>query len=480
MKSLRNKFFLFSFLSIVAVTATLLLTHLKDISLVKGSPEHNEYCNWNHYLRVEPTYNENGIQEYYVCCEHHESVLDRPTSGTITDMGYPPNSFIDGLKEDDFRLIPSYKKQAEPVQSLIDKLSYHYSTTDGSLIDKAYRDYNAMDDSLKVYVQNIEKLNEIYENYHNNYDILIDTTFNEYQYQIYNSTYDVECSYDEDYGFYSSFSNIYMPTDCWFGLGRNSGESVYNYKEIFFYAYNESLETRAIEIRDKYNFDLYGSPFSLPSKTWVRISIPRDVFITGKLDDLFIGSYLSGMTEQTVEEGFRFTSLYGTIGKVNVNTYIDLENEYDNDNINIVGKDTLINEVDYSAHIISTKYSEFTGQVNFITKNAYSNVTEISFDAKIDGTATGWWGIGHSSTIETASIYTGMKTTGLTTTNNEYKHITLSVSITGPEYIYIILEKNTFVKDLYIDNFVITLIERKISYLIISDIYKIKKGVTYV
>ena len=452
----KSKFLLTGVIATITIVSTLILTHLVDFSIAKGSPEHNDHCNWNHYERVEPTYNNNGIQEYYVCCDHHESVLERPTTGNITDKGMPTQSFIDSLEETDFRLIPSYRKQVEPIQSLIDKISYHYSITDGSLIDKAYREYNAMSDALKSYVQNVDKLNEIHEIYHENYEILIDTTLNEYQCQIYNSTYDLECLYDDEYGYYSEFSNITMQQDCWFGMGRNDGTSIAAYREIFFYAYNNSSNTRTIDIRDKYEFDLYSSHITLPSHQWTKISIPLSVFVTRKLDDMFIGSYISGMTGILVEQGFKYTSLYGVIGRVAHNTYMDLNDDSQiQENVDFTGKDVPMEEIDYAAHIISTSYSEFTGKVNFITANTYSNVTQVSFDAKIDGTATGWWGIGHSSSVETARIYTGMVTTGITTTNNEFQHVTLSVNITGPEYIYIIVEKNTFVKDLFIDNFTI-------------------------
>ena len=373
------------------------LTQFNHISVVKGANTHTASCHWNHYNRVEPTYDTRGIQEYYVCCEHHESSLEAPAVGQINNAGSPSASFIASLDDNDFRVIPSYQEQLEPVQSLIDKIPSHYSVTDGSLIDKAYREYNALSAAMKTYVQNTSKLITAYESYHQDYGILIDTVLNEYTYKIYNATYDLECGYDETYGYYSSFNNLYLTDDCWFGLGKNANTIVYDYNEIYLYVYNESTESRDIEIRDKYDFVLY-SKTHLTSKAWTKVVIPSNAFVTYKLDDLFIGSYLAGKTAVQIQEGFRFTSLYGSLGRTIQSLYIDLKNdEAFNDNVTLHGEGDIISGPNNCIKITPDSYSASAGSVNFITKQAYSNIIRVEFDAKIDGTASGWWGIGHSS-----------------------------------------------------------------------------------
>ena len=442
-----------SILSSIAILTAILFTHSNNIKPTAASNEHTASCHWNHYSRVEPTYLDKGIQEYYVCCEHHESVLDRPSIGNITDMGTPSREFINSLDDDDFRVIPSYQTQLEPVQSLIDKIPTNYCATDGSLIDLAYREYYALSEANRSYIQNANKLLTVYNSYHQDFEILIDSTLNEYQYQIYNTTYDVEYDYDEMYGYYSNFTDIYFTTDCWFGLGRNNQKVVIDYHEVFFYAYNQSSVVKDIQIRDKYDFRLKAQHFTCYPRVWTKINIPLSVFVTGKLDDLFIGVYYEGKTHQTENEGFRYTSLYGMTGRINKYDYINSDDDNQiNNNVDFTGLDVLANEVDYCAHINPNAYSASQGKVNFITRQPYSNITGVEFDAKIDGVATGWWGIGHASSVASAQIYTGMKTTGVTTTNNEFQHFSLSLSVTGPEYIYFIVEVNTFVKDLFIDN----------------------------
>lgn len=452
----KYKISLLSLLSTLSIVGAMIFASSLRFKLVVGSDGHSASCHWNHYQRVEPTYNDKGIQEYYVCCEHHDSVLERPSTGIISEAGTLPQSYINSLDDSDFRVIPSYRTQLAPIQSEIDAIPQYYDITDGSLIDKAYRDYNQLSDAVKIYIQDSQRLLDTYTNYHNNYAILIDATLNQYECQIYNSTYDLSCELDNEYGYYSSFSNITMTDDCWFGMGRNDPQSTLSYREVFFYAYNEYTEIRTIQLRDKYNFILYGS-MTLQPKTWTKVTVPLDVFTTGKLQDLFIGCYMTGMTNTLVEKGFRYASMYGVLGKVTSQTYIDLnDDDFMENNVTTNGENVMLNEADYCALVTSTLYSEFAGKVNMITKNTYSNVTKVSFDAKIDGSATGWWGIGHSSSIETASIYTGMSTTSTSSTENQFKHFDFPLSITGPEYIYVIVEKNTFVKDLYIDNFTIT------------------------
>ena len=169
--------------------------------LAQSSNEHTESCNWNHYSRVEPTYENRGCQEYYVCCKHHESVLDRPLVGSINDVGGQNQTFINSLDDSDFRMIPSYREQVKPIQDEIDLIPELYDATDGSTILKAYRDYQATSDALKAYLNDTDKLLSAYESYNQRYKVLIDVTQNEYECRIYNSDYDLSLGYDETYGY---------------------------------------------------------------------------------------------------------------------------------------------------------------------------------------------------------------------------------------------------------------------------------------
>ena len=447
---------LFAIIFPVLAISILAVVNFNHLSIAKGDLEHNEHCHWNHYLRVEPTYSTRGIQEYYVCCEHHDSSLDAPLEGIISDKGFPSQEFIGSLANDDFRLIPSYQEQLEPIQSEIDKIPAHIGATDGSLIDKAYNDYNALTESMKGYVQNVQKLTDAYTNYHQNFGILIDTVQNEYVYKIFNSTYDLELGYDNSYGYYSSFDNIVMHDDCWFSLGKNADTLIYDYNEVYFYAYNDSNVERDIQIREQYNF-VMSSKVALAPHTWTKVVIPDKVFVTYKLNDLFLGVYINGMLDQTVTDGFKFTSLYGVLGKTINANYINSANEEDfNNNVTMEGDDIKLTENDFAVHVIPDRYGSSLGDINLRTQNTYSNVTNISMDLKIVGTGTGWLGFGHSDNIAQSNIYTNITTISPSTTNNEFRHFSINVNITGPDYIFFVVEVNTFHPELYIDNVVIT------------------------
>ncbi len=418
----------------------------------KGGEVHTNSCEWNHYSRVEPTYEDDGCLEYYVCCTHHESVLDRPTSGTIRDLGGQSHEFIATLQDDDFRLLPSIKKQLKPLQDLIDGVDRYYDATDGSTIDKAYRDYNALSDYLKPYVKDVDKLEAIHAEYHNYYDILIDATLNQYENQVYFADYDFSYDLDVNYGYFVDISNITCRGDCWLSIGRNVSISTFPYESIFFYAYNDSNSTRSIELRDKTSWTQHGGYINLTPRTWTRVDIPSEVFTTGNLSDLCIAKYFSGMTDQLVPEGFKFTSLYGSRYAVEEGNYMYFDSETDAfKNINKVQR-----EPNYVAVITPDNYGSTDGDLNFRTKSTYTGVSMIEFDVMINGTGSGWWGFGHSEDISTADIYTGMLTTGIVTTSNDFRHVTLNVNSNKAEYYYFIVEVNTWHPEIYIDNIAIT------------------------
>ena len=418
----------------------------------KGGEVHTNSCSWNHYSRVEPTYEDDGCLEYYVCCTHHESVLDRPTSGTIHDMGGQDREFINALADDDFRVLPSIKKQLKPVQDLIDEVDRYYDAIDGSTIDKAYRDYNALSDYLKPYVKDVDKLELIHTEYHTYYDILIDATLNQYENQVYYADYDISYDLDANYGYFIDISNITCRADCWLSIGRNVSIATYPYENIFFYAYNDAGSTRSIELRDKTSWTQYGGYINLAPRTWTRVDVPSEVFTTGNLSDLCICAYLSGMTDQLVPDGFRFTSLYGARYGVEEGNYMYFDSITDTfKNIN-KGQ----SETNYVAEIIPDNYGSSTGDINLRTTRTYPNISKVEFDVMIDGTGTGWWGFGHASDITTSSIYTNRVLTALTTTNNEFRHVVLNINSSSEEYLYFVVEVNTWHPEIYLDNIAIT------------------------
>ncbi|MCQ3035616.1 MAG: hypothetical protein MJ248_05340, partial [Bacilli bacterium] len=65
---------------------------------------------WSHYLAVNPTFDTNGSKEYWISCSTHEVRFTAPSDVTIEDKGAPSQAFVDGLADDDARLIKAYSR----------------------------------------------------------------------------------------------------------------------------------------------------------------------------------------------------------------------------------------------------------------------------------------------------------------------------------------------------------------------------------
>lgn len=93
--------------SLVLACSFILIANSSN-TLIKGkaSDEHGANCNWNHYDKVEATYNHHGSEEFYACCTHPGNIsFVKPSEGKITDMGAFKGEFFDSLDSNDSRYI---------------------------------------------------------------------------------------------------------------------------------------------------------------------------------------------------------------------------------------------------------------------------------------------------------------------------------------------------------------------------------------
>lgn len=93
--------------SLVLACSFILIANSSN-ALIKGkaSDEHGANCNWNHYDKVEATYNHHGSEEFYACCTHPGNIsFEKPNEGNITDMGAFKGEFFDSLDSNDSRYI---------------------------------------------------------------------------------------------------------------------------------------------------------------------------------------------------------------------------------------------------------------------------------------------------------------------------------------------------------------------------------------
>lgn len=91
-----------------AFSIALVANSQSNLIIGDASDVHNGNCNWNHYEKVDATYDHHGSKEFYACCSHPGNIsFDRPSEGNIVDMGVFSGDYFDSLSSDDARYIPS-------------------------------------------------------------------------------------------------------------------------------------------------------------------------------------------------------------------------------------------------------------------------------------------------------------------------------------------------------------------------------------
>ena len=67
---MKKRLFVFATASIVSgiIFGSVIQNNIQ-IRTAFASDSHTSSCNWNHYNELLPTNNENGVKEYWICCE---------------------------------------------------------------------------------------------------------------------------------------------------------------------------------------------------------------------------------------------------------------------------------------------------------------------------------------------------------------------------------------------------------------------------
>lgn len=98
----KRPFFLLASAAVLSLACfTLVAANTKGVILTFGK---NTTHNGNHYVSKAATVTESGYQEFWVCCECHESFLTQP-EGTFVDAD--PATMIGGVGEDHIAYIPA-------------------------------------------------------------------------------------------------------------------------------------------------------------------------------------------------------------------------------------------------------------------------------------------------------------------------------------------------------------------------------------
>lgn len=108
----KTKKHLFTFISCVFASGIIIsLATRGNVFTETSASVHGSTCSWNHYKEVTPTYNNPGVREYWICCDHNElgPSYSLPTVGKISEANHPSN-FVNTLTTSDNRYLAPYKE----------------------------------------------------------------------------------------------------------------------------------------------------------------------------------------------------------------------------------------------------------------------------------------------------------------------------------------------------------------------------------
>lgn len=137
--------------SLIAGTA-LLVNKGAAFYTVQAGDAHTPSCIFNHYDKVDATYNKHGSKEFWACCNHPgKHLFTAPEVGTVVDKGPLDGLYFDELVLGDDRYIPSLY---EDMDVLYDTKAQYYVPNNYGIADfkhnegqkdDVYGDYVRMD-----------------------------------------------------------------------------------------------------------------------------------------------------------------------------------------------------------------------------------------------------------------------------------------------------------------------------------------------
>ena len=251
--------------SLIAGTA-LLVNKGAAFYTVEAGDAHTPSCIFNHYDKVDATYNKHGSKEFWACCNHPgKHLFAAPEVGTVVDKGPLDGLYFDELVLGDDRYIPSL-----------------------------YEDMDVLYDTK--------------ENYYvpNNYGIA-DFTADKAQ-------------KDDVHGDYVRM-NINEATGDAVWLRPASTDSLKNYSSVIFYIKsNHKITNFGVSHKEDYDGVNQGK-IVLEENTWTKIEVPVSETIS-TVENVTFGSW--GQKTNLV---WSITSMYGVKKTINQETVFDVSNE---------------------------------------------------------------------------------------------------------------------------------------------------------
>lgn len=296
-----------SILSISLLSIGLIFTSHNQLETTANENGHDSSCNWNHYLSLEPSLDNNGNKEYYICCNHNTYTFDRPAIGNISEPKYLSADFLNSLDNNDERVVLSYSKQGEILNNKIESIYNHkenLSFIDFISLNEYNHDYQNLDDSFKYLISNHAYLVYLNSRFNSRYSRLLDVNDMHFANQEYSVTRINEITYGNETGVkeYISLSNITGNDTFWIHL--NSNFDITSFSSINFYV--KSSKDYTLQYRMQKNY-IATSQYQIRKDEWNLVSIDTSSIST--LSDLGLAIWFGTPNFEITD--LTFTCFYG-------------------------------------------------------------------------------------------------------------------------------------------------------------------------
>lgn len=296
-----------SILSISLLSMGLIFTSYNQLETMANEESHDSSCNWNHYLSLEPSLDNNGNKEYYICCKHNTYTFNRPTLGNISDPKYLSTDFLNSLDNNDERVILSYSKQGEILNNKIESICNHkesLSFADFISLNECNYDYQNLDDSFKYLISNHHYLVYLNSKFNSRYSKLLDVNDMHFANQEYSGTRINEITYGNEIGVKEYISLLNITGNDTFWIHLNSSFDITSFSSINFYVKSSKDYTLQYRIGKNY---VATSQYQIRKDEWNLVSIDASSLST--LSDLGLAIWFGTPSFEIPD--LTFTCFYG-------------------------------------------------------------------------------------------------------------------------------------------------------------------------
>lgn len=151
----------FAIVSCVSLSSLFLGASANANRSVNALLNHSSSCVWNHYSSLQPTFENNGIREYYICCQHHEILFEEPKEGEVRTAIEMDRAFANALPEEDSRVLLSFSRQVDRLVDRIQTVQKGWDLQSFSVFEElngCFNIYNAIPENYRHLVSNFSDL----------------------------------------------------------------------------------------------------------------------------------------------------------------------------------------------------------------------------------------------------------------------------------------------------------------------------------